>query len=605
MVKNKPPAIQRSISELSSRISSISPSKRIIQEREESNNQNGVDEPWYVKYAPKKLEEVAIHKKKLQDVCQILESMLKSSTYGIDDGPRILLMTGPSGCSKSTTTYKLAEELVPKYRGSGFQMLRSDRKGSHVVEFVETDNFQEFLVEAKYLRGPNLSVVLIEDLPNIFHTDTRHAFQKSLLEWLYSPEVGSPPLVICITECSLGNENSQGFGVDYNFTAESVLGREILAHPKLARIKFNPINTTLMKKHLRSKCQENRKLLIQNGKWNSKDLVIDQLASTTGDIRSAIANLQYWATSSVEVPLDTREESLTYFHTIGKILHGSRECDDNEMINQLTFNSKSHLANDNFRLGLLENYSLVNGGQVPLSNVCEIVDSLSQSDSMGMNSESIEFALRKVRNQLGSVTKTHTSNKANFPREWKIRQLQLEFQVDSEDYTNVDFYKYHQVRTKRDLQLYYTHYGPLIRSRRNYKRNSLNYYIENLNPNAQSVVTSQNMDVLQVDPNIDHLERIGGPIKSVEEQQELVTNDDSENWRKNSLDQMKQKRDHKLSQLLALHTENEAEEEMEDFDEPIVDSEAEDDDDSSLYDLLSQRHPEINESLSDSDLEDL
>ncbi|GAV52509.1 hypothetical protein ZYGR_0AG05000 [Zygosaccharomyces rouxii] len=415
MVKNKPPTIQRSLSELSSRISSLSPSKRVLQEREESSSQDEVGEPWYIKYAPKKLEEVAIHKRKLQDVCVILESMLKNSPHGIDDEPRILLMTGPSGCSKSTVIYKLAEELVPKYRGGGFQMLRSERKGSHVVEFVETDNFQDFIVEAKYRRGPNLSVILVEDLPNIFHSDTRHAFQKSLLEWLYLPEVGLPPLVLCITECSLGNENSQGFGVDYNFTAESVLSREILSHPKLARIKFNPINATLMKKHLRFMCQENRKLLVQNGRWTAKDSVIDQLASTTGDIRSAIANLQYWATSSLDVPLDTREESLTYFHTIGKILHGSRECDDNEMINQLTLNSKSHLANDNFRLGLLENYNLVNGGQIPLPTVCEIVDSLSQSDSLGINSESIEFASRKVRSQLGSVTKTHTSHKANFP----------------------------------------------------------------------------------------------------------------------------------------------------------------------------------------------
>lgn len=605
MVKNKPPSIQRSLSELSSRISSISPSKRISQEWEECSSQNDVNGPWYVRYAPRRLEEVAIHKKKLQDVGQILEIMLKSSFHSINDGPRILLMTGPSGCSKSTVIYKLAEELVPKYRGSGFQMLRSERKESHVVEFVETDNFQDFLVEAKYRRGPNLSVILVEDLPNIFHADTRGSFQKSLLQWLYLPEVGLPPLVICITECALGSENPQGFGVDHNFTAESLLGREILSHPKLVRIKFNPINATLMKKHLKLNCEENRKLLVRNGKWSSKDSVIDLLASRTGDIRSAIANLQYWATSSVDVPLDTREESLTYFHTIGKILHGSHECDDNEMINQLTLNSKSHVANDNFRLGLLENYNLVNGGQIRLSNVCEMVDSLSQSDSMGTNLECIEFAMRKVRSQLASVTKKHASQKASFPREWKIRQLQLEFQVDCEDYANVDFYKYNQVRTKRDLQLYFAHYGPLIRSRRNYKRNSLNHYIENLNPNLQSAVVNRNTDVLQLEPDIDRLDRIGGPIKSIEEQRDVITNDDSDIWTKTSLEQLKQKRDFKLSRLLALQTENETDEEMEDLAESIVDSEVEDDGDSSLYDLLSQRHPEINESLSDSDLEDL
>lgn len=600
MVTHRPPGIQRSLSELSSQIKSVSPVKR--RRRDKTEKRENQFEPWYMKYAPKSSNEVAVHKKKLEDVSRLFTSMLSGR-----DQTRIMLLTGPSGSSKSTLVSQLAKELLPRYRIGSFDTRepQSFERCEDIVEYTQLGNFQDFLGEAKYRTGRNLSMVLVEDLPNVFHTDTRIAFQKALLQWLYSPEELLPPLVVCLTECELENESSNGYGVDYSFTAESVLGKELLSHPKLTRIKFNPINTTLMKKHLKNICMANRAFMTQRGRWPQKDLVVQQLASMTGDIRSAIANLQYWATSSGGVPFTTREQSLTYFHIIGKALHGSHACSDHEMVNSLILNSKTHLSNDNFRLGLLENYCLVNGGNFGIGTASSVIDGLSQSDLAGPMLESLEYAVRKVRHEFNALEKTHTSHsKPMFPRDWRIRQRQREFEVHCEDYANVEFYKYRNSCSKKDLCLLLAYYGPLIRTRRNYKRNSLKHYASNLPPKVQETIVSQNNDITIVDPSIDVLERIGGAINAVDGVEDVLYTDDREKLTKHSLEHLKQLRDGKLKTLEMFQAIEEPEADAEVLQDLIEETDVEEDDDS-LYDLLSQKRTTVNESLSDSDLEGL
>lgn len=587
------------MSELSSQIRNLSPVKRRRKETNEKDEQEF--ESWYMKYAPKSLNDVAIHKRKLEDVYKLFKSMLDCK-----DQTRIMLLTGPSGCSKSTVITQLARQLVPEYRTKHTSMLQSSEDVAlDIVEYLQMGTFNDFLTDAKYRTNQNLSMVLVEDLPNVLHADTRSAFQKSLLEWLYSPEESLPPLVICLTECEMDNESSSGYGVDHSFTAESVLGKELLSHPKLKRIRFNPINKTLMKKHLKNICLDNRNFMMQRGRWSQKDSVVDQLAAMTGDIRSAIANLQYWATSSADVPFTTREQSLTYFHIIGKVLHGSHECSDHDMVNSLMSNSKSHVSNDNFRLGLHENYCFVNGGNLNIDTVHSVADCLSESDLLGALPESTEFALRKIRHTLSAVDKNSVSQKkAIFPREWKVRQLQREFGIFCEDYSNVDFYRYGNSCKKRDLCMFLAYYGPLIRAKRNYKRKSLNHHMSTLDRITQNDIAERYNDIVTIDPDLDVLERIGGIIKTVDEDPSFVSTDDSEVLGRYSLEQVKELRDDKLKKLQSLQLIEAPESDVEELQDPIEDTDVDDDDDS-IYDLLSQQQPAVNESLSDSDLEDL
>lgn len=639
------PDLKRSLSSLSYEITNWSASRSCSPSGKKSKRPSNVDArdlqahnlstdlaisdfdsiPWYEKYTPRKVSEVSIHKRKLKEVHDELEAMLQGRS-----DKRILLLTGPSGCCKSTVATLLAKELVPRYRAS------SDGRHEDIIRYENDttpyggshmNNFGEFLSEAKYRIGSNLSLVLVEDIPNVFHTESRNAFQRQLLEWLYLPRRSLPPLVICLTECELENDsgNSAAYGIDYSWTAESILGREILSHVCLKRVKFNPINATLMRKTLVSICNDNKAQLLQLKKWNDKDKVIDKLIQSTGDVRSGIAMLQFWATSTGSALPDVRESSTSYFHAIGKILHGSHDTEnDNETINELLSTSKGHLSHENFSLGILENYSSFNKGQFNISDACNVTDSLSESNAMSVVPESLEFCLRKVRHTLSGIDQgSHSHGRPKFPREWKIRKLQNEFTIESEDYTNVSMYKYGVPRLFRNIALQFGFYDPKIRRTRFYKQKALNHYRAKLRADTAPELTQPHN--LDADPALDIITRIGGDINLIESQDTEVFEDDHKSTARESLDQLRRKRDAKLQKLQESYvadTDLTAPTDTEDEpfeDDPIVDSDggveaianSTLDDDDSIYEALSQKLPNpncerpIDESLSDSDLEGL
>lgn len=634
--------LKRSLSSLSSEISNWSASKSWSPSRKRSKRwpstdlrgQNLSEElnasdfntvPWYEKYSPRNAGEVSIHKKKAKEVRDELEAMLQGRSE-----KRILLLTGPSGCGKSTFVNMLAKELVPKYRvpgGRGENVIRYENDmapngASHV------SGFGEFLSEAKYRVLSNLSLVLVEDIPNVIHAETRNAFRRQLLEWLYMPKRSLPPLVICLTECELENESDgyTTYGVDYSWTAESILGKEILSHVCLKRIKFNPVNATLMRKTLLNICNDNKAELMLREKWDDKDRVIEGLTQSTGDLRSGIAMLQFWATSTGHIATFARESSASYFHAIGKILHGSRDvADDNTMINELLLHSMGHLSHDNFSLGLLENYSSFNKGKFSILEACKLTDCLSESNAMGKTPESLEFCLRKVRYIFGEIGRgSHTHGRAKFPPEWKIRKAQNEFQIKCEDYTNVSIYKYGEPRLLRNIALQFGFYDPQIKSTRFYKEKALKHYRAKLANNGTSEAKQQ-IKSLEVDPTLDIIARIGGDINLIEGHDIEPSEDDHQSSTKDSLDRLRRTRDAKLQKLLELYGANAGlnagtESGDEQFEEdPIVDSDQDVeavanntlDDDDSIYETLSQKPRDLNgekplsESLSDSDLEDL
>ncbi|QLQ82043.1 hypothetical protein HG537_0G02970 [Torulaspora globosa] len=644
--KRNVPDLKRSLSSLSSQITNWSGSKSWSPSRKKSKklsssdirdlrSQNLSNEltasgfntiPWYEKYSPRNVSEVSIHKRKAREVYDEVEAMLQGRSE-----KRILLLTGPSGCGKSTVVDMLAKELVPKYRaprGKGGDIIRYENDMAPIgASYV--GSFGQFLSEAKYRIGSNLSLVVVEDIPNVFHAETRIAFRRQLLEWLYMPQRSLPPLIICLTECELENESGSfaAYGVDYSWTAESILGKEVLSHVCLKRIKFNPVNATLMRKTLLNICNDNKADLMLREKWDDKDRVVEELVQSTGDLRSGIAMLQFWATSTGHVATFTRESFTSYFHAIGKILHGSRDvADDNKMINELLLHSMGHLSHDNFSLGLLENYSSFNKGKFSILEACKLTDCLSESNAMDMIPESLEFCLRKIRHTLGEMGQgSHTHGKAKFPREWKIKQAQNEFLIKCEDYVNVSIYKYGEPRLLRNIALQFGFYDPQIKSTRFYKEKALKHYRANLSSDDAFEITKQRIQSLEVDPTLDVIARIGGDINLIDGHDTELCEDDHQSSAKESLDRLRRTRDAKLQKLrefygidagLKAGTETD-DEQFED--DPIVDSDRDMetvgnntlDDNDSIYEKLSQKPRNLNlekpvsESLSDSDLEDL
>lgn len=90
-------------------------------------------------------------------------------------------------------------------------------------------------------------LILLEDLPNISHFQTKQAFRSSLSQYLTSPRVNCP-LVLIVSEAltrpgtdSLENSGGGGGGGflnrgDENVDSRSVCGLQILQHPACREI---------------------------------------------------------------------------------------------------------------------------------------------------------------------------------------------------------------------------------------------------------------------------------------------------------------------------------------------------------------------------------
>lgn len=612
--------------------------------------------PWYQKYEPRTLGDIALHKRKLADVQAALEEMLSGS-----DTTRILLLTGPSGSSKSTVIKQLARDLIPQNRNvTRFSLQPTSESGSAgTTDYVEyhsdqvmngqnqIDSFREFLNSARYRSRVNLSLILVEDFPNVFHDDTRRAFQKVLLEWLNASDSNLPPLVLSLTECEIESDQNSyranTFNVDCMYTAETILGKELLDDPRLKRIKFNPVNMTLTKKTLNKIASKEEVAFQKSGKWRQRVGYITHLSQTCGDIRSSICALEFWATSHGDLELATRHQPTSYFHAIGKVIFGSKDTpDDSEMLDALISSTSGLVSSANFKLGLLENYETFNRGDFSFEMASTITDALSLSD-LGQTRlqipESLEYAARKVRSTLGSWrgADQRPQGRANFPVEWKVRRQQSSFQVQSEEYLNVEVCKYNAAPRPHNIVMSDAYYGPAIRRQLLYKRKSLEQYISRLPPDQQSAIAaSTNPDVFIVDEVIDLVERLGGDLVSGNghvagpDRHAAVGEDSAAMDTRRTLAALESSKRRKIAQLSVRTGENDGlyagglpEQELDDEDHAMLadvidDSSGEEeavganedidnDEDDSFYAMLSQRVPlkrqHTSESLSDSDLE--
>lgn len=477
-----------------------------------STDTTNTNDQWIDKYAPRSVSEVSIHTKKLDEVKKDLTEMISGvSPY------RILVLSGPAGSSKSTIASCLSKELIPNIR-------HTQPSDTDVIEFTNEDSndptvtqFNEFLNTVKYRTGKNLSVILIEDLPNVFHGPTKDSFQKAIEEWLYTDMI-LPPLVLCITECEFPNDGpmAQGYNIENNYTVETILTRKILNNPKLKRIKFNPTNATLIKKFLKNiYVHENEILGVIK-----KDEVIQKIneLSDFGDIRSAIAAFQFWANfrsrhEDTEKMLSLgKEPSISLFHAIGKCIYGTKTEGENDSTTMdkvmKDFTSKPNIL----KLGILENYVKFNKSNFDIATASKIADNLSIADLFGLEDASVEFAarstrttFRKVNAELPKSANNHAS--ATFPREWKALKKINSIKYDVSRYIETEFKKRRAHRTFQDSNLIYGFFEPLINKERNFKNKAKLHYLKYSNkPIPKELLVSSNTFIT---------ERLGGPFREI------------------------------------------------------------------------------------------
>ncbi|KAL4911919.1 Rad17 cell cycle checkpoint protein-domain-containing protein [Aspergillus aurantiobrunneus] len=326
--------------------------------------------PWVQRYAPLTLEELAVHKRKVQNVEQWLNDALTGKAR-----QNLLVLKGPAGSGKTTTISLLSDKLkfnilewkppstfeyaTKDYvslgtqfdgflsRGHKFGSLDLDGSdGSQISIEGSTNNFQR-------------RIILIEEFPTISSrtTPALAAFRLSVLRYIsmnaslvqtdYDGESGIPPIVMIVSETFSNPESSFD-----NYTIQRLLGREICNHSSTAIIEFNSIAPTFMFKALG--------LILEKGArqpWGNQartQSILGKL-SKIGDIRNAVTSLEFlclasgnqkfWGTNnhtvrtwhatrtgktipsvSSEAPeiLTQREFSLGLFHAVGKIIYNKR-----------------------------------------------------------------------------------------------------------------------------------------------------------------------------------------------------------------------------------------------------------------------------------------
>ncbi|GAA6039753.1 hypothetical protein JCM8097_004201 [Rhodosporidiobolus ruineniae] len=341
---------------------------------------------WVDEYAPRDRDDLALHPRKLLDVqtwlCEAYAiplpeqpsvSSKKSSAVPKPPPPvnpklvkyrRVLVLSGAAGSAKTAALKVLCEEMDVDivewaegmrdedggYDGpreslmNRFSSFLASAGMAPALDFVDFEDSSDAppssssssrASSSKLPLSPPSSksrrLILLEDLPNVSHFPTKLALRSAIAQYLASPRV-TCPLVVVISEALARPGADDGGGVSLggggrgdSFDARSVLGVELLQHPACREIAFNPIAPTIMRKALQrtldriyapiaSSSPSSSKSRSSRSKYASSsqppttvsgldpstrpslttlDLLIQH---SNGDIRSALMSLQFLAT---------------------------------------------------------------------------------------------------------------------------------------------------------------------------------------------------------------------------------------------------------------------------------------------------------------------
>ncbi|KAK7376131.1 hypothetical protein VNO78_34985 [Psophocarpus tetragonolobus] len=306
------------------------------------------DDLWIDKYKPLSLEELAVHKKKVEEVKTWFEERLKP-LKGIYTN-NVLIVSGQAGVGKSAAIHVIASHLGAVVCGwntptpviwqehlynSGTGM-KYTSKLDEFESFVERVRKYGLLLTSHTWESKPSSILLIDDLPL---TNGKYAFGrlKDCLHLL----VNSTQIPTAILFTDYGNADS----ADYNARCLDEL-KLSLESSGACKVAFNPITVNTMKKILHRICQ----MELCDVTAEDVDLIAK---SSGGDIRHAITSLQFFCLkpnlghslapstcypgalkdeSDKPVISDDgyslhfgRDETLSLFHALGKFLHNKRE----------------------------------------------------------------------------------------------------------------------------------------------------------------------------------------------------------------------------------------------------------------------------------------
>ncbi|XP_040397826.1 cell cycle checkpoint protein RAD17 isoform X2 [Cygnus olor] len=261
------------------------------------NQSQSQDEPWVDKYKPETQNDLAVQKKKIEEV----ETWLKTHAFQRPpkQGGSVLLLTGPPGCGKTATIQILAKDLdiqVQEWTNPiSLDFTKEDLRSifGHISNFhtfpsqAQAALLQDFLLRAnKYNKlqmlgessGNDKKLILIEDIPNQFYRDPS-SLHEILRRFVRTSRC---PLIFIISDNFSGDSNQR-----------LLFPKEILEELCISIISFKPIAPTNMMKVL------NRIAATEASMNGDKNYVPDRTSlellcrGCSGDIRSAINSLQF------------------------------------------------------------------------------------------------------------------------------------------------------------------------------------------------------------------------------------------------------------------------------------------------------------------------
>uniref|UniRef100_A0A803NPC8 Cell cycle checkpoint protein RAD17 n=1 Tax=Cannabis sativa TaxID=3483 RepID=A0A803NPC8_CANSA len=305
----------------------------------DGSGESNQKELWVDKYKPHSLEELAVHKKKIEEVKLWFEERLGSSKD--ENTSKVIVITGQAGVGKSATVHaiachfgaRLCEWNTPtpiiwqEHLHNSSAGLRYMSKLDEFEYFVERVRKYGLIPPTENMESKESIILLIDDLPV---TNGKLAFERlrnSLYLLVRSVQIPTAILVTNYGEADSGDHTTQ-----YLEELQSSL-----ENAGACKVAFNPITHNSTKKILSRICRlEQCKVSVDQ---------IDLIAKASGgDIRHAIASLQFFCVKpSLAHPISSpnrpimdkgfpldfgRDETLSLFHALGKFLHNKRETEN-------------------------------------------------------------------------------------------------------------------------------------------------------------------------------------------------------------------------------------------------------------------------------------
>ncbi|KAJ0097499.1 hypothetical protein Patl1_29113 [Pistacia atlantica] len=309
---------------------------------------------WVDKYKPRTLEELAVHKKKVEEVKTWFEERLRTSKDEFSS--RVLVISGPAGVGKSATVHMIASHLGAKLHewntptptiwqehaynfNAGISRVLYTSKLDEFENFVEKVRKYGLITSSSPEESKASIILVIDDIPV---TNGRIAFERLKNCLLLLVRSTLIPTAVVVTDCGKADSGDHA--------ARSLEELQTsLENAGACKVAFNPITSNSIKKTLLRICRQEQCGLTAEQ--------IDLLAKASGgDIRHAISSLQFFCRkpdlvhdfSSPNYHLSSskgdqedlndmdsefsmqfgRDETLSLFHALGKFLHNKRETEN-------------------------------------------------------------------------------------------------------------------------------------------------------------------------------------------------------------------------------------------------------------------------------------